>query len=155
MDALIQAPLTFLTDSIVFRGHQTSSQNFTSGAYLVLNFDATDEDPYGGWSATSTGSQAAHSWLAPYTGWYQVTFTFSWTPSTATYGRTAVLIDGLTQYQLGGGDAYSGVTGSYDVPLVGTVDYIQMQGVVEHTGLSTLVSTAGFQPSCEITFISQ
>lgn len=155
MDSLIQDTLGFQTTGIVFRAHQTIGQSLTNGSYVNLKFDTVDEDPYGGWSSTSTGSQAANSWLAPYTGWFQVTFTWNYTPATSGYSESAVEIDGILTYDLGQTATFSGGQGSYIVPLTGTVDYIQMQAKINQNGLTTNVSTAGFQPSCEITFISQ
>jgi len=156
MDSLIQAPLGFLATSIVFRAHQATTQSLTSGTFVTIKYDTIDEDPYGGWSATATGSQSAHSWLAPYTGWYVLEMTYNYTPtSPATWSGAGFLQDATALYQFGAQLSYGGDGGAYILPLIGGTDYIEFQAQINLAGLSTAVGSAGVQPSAEVSFISQ
>jgi len=153
--AWIQNTLGFLTDGVVFRARQTSSQAL-SGASNIMQYQAIDEDPYSGWSATATADQAAHSWLAPYTGLYQVTVTTGYAAS-ANWAETGVLLTGvLTVAAQQGSPGISGPTagagGMVTVPMTGGADYVQVSMSIA-TAESTVI-TAGSEPSVEIALVS-
>jgi hypothetical protein len=153
MEALIQAPLGFLTGGITFRAHQATSQSLTAAGYTLLHYDTVDEDPYGGWSSVATSAQPAWSWLAPYTGWYDLTFGFSFTPVTAsTWAGVQVLVSGNAATALGEGTSYGGASGSYVIGMAGGVDYVQFEAYVAASGLSTSVASAGVWSTAEITY---
>ena len=155
MDTWVQATLGFYAQGILFRGIQAVSESLTSGSFKTLSWDTVLEDPTGSYSATATGSQSANSFLAPWTGWYEITFGWSYGPAGLTDSQSALLIDGTTSYHLGQiGLAQACGLGSFIIPLVGTVDYVEMQAFVSSSGLSTTVSAAGLQPACEISFVS-
>jgi hypothetical protein len=125
----VQAPFAFLTARTNVRVWQTGSgQTLTSGGYTVLALNTVLEDPYSGWSATATSSQAANSWLAPYDGWYDVTVTVA-VASAAVHLEPALLLSGVTQYEVSAASTPSGQDGlvcaTIRVPMIGGLDYIQ------------------------------
>lgn len=150
MDALVQAPLTFLCSQIVFRAHDTSNQALST-SFSNLTYDTVDEDPYSGWNASS------HQWLAPYTGWYSVTVTCS----VATAGvslRVAVGQSGAAQYEGTGALLAGAVLGEGSaaavVLLAGGTDFITGQALASGA-CSTDTSSPGRFPSLEITYYAQ
>lgn len=152
----IQNTLGFLTDGVVFRARQTTAQALAAGANTV-EYQAIDEDPYGGWSASGTAEQPAYSWLAPYTGLYQVTVTTGYAAS-ANWAQTGVLITGsLAVATQQGSPGISGPTagagGMVTVPMTGGADYVQVN--VNLATAEDTVITAGSEPSVEIALISQ
>ncbi|MGH3120144.1 MAG: hypothetical protein ACRDND_03790 [Streptosporangiaceae bacterium] len=152
----VQDTFAFLTESVVFRGHQATSQSLASGAN-VLTYDTIDEDPYGGWSASVTGSQAAHSWLAPWTGTYEITV-FCSNTAAAIWNTAGVQITGtlyeVTSDNLMPAGKPGGAVGTFTVQLTGGVDYVQGISYTSATA-STDVAVLGLQSTMEITYVSE
>jgi hypothetical protein len=150
MDALVQAPLAFLADQVVFRAHFTNVTTIGTSFSPVL-YNVIDEDPYGGWDPVNFW------WEAPFTGWYSVTTTCSIATSavslraairqtgSAIFEGTGALLSGLV---LGEGSAAA------TLQLARATDYIEGGALV-----SALANTdnysAGRYPSLEITYWSQ
>ena len=160
MNAWITAPFTFLSTKAMFRGQLQGSQALGANANTLAKLDTISEDPYGGWSATATGSQPAWSWLTPpgCGGWYEITLT----ALTASQGATpsavgAVLFVSGSEYQVasmspGVNGNTSGSAGPVLVPLTGGVDWLQMY-IYSLEAVST-PATAGRFPSMEVSWIS-
>lgn len=144
---LIQIPMQFATNRIVFRANQQTTQSITTGAYRIITYDTVLEDPYSGWNSGS------HQWLAPYTGLYEVTVFCSIATNPASLqvgiGITGTTIVGsqpeTPSAQLGGAIAY----GLY--ACTGGQDYIQGIAQVDNTS-STDVSAIGRYPRMEIVY---
>jgi hypothetical protein len=156
-DTWVQDTFGFITAQVVFRAEQHTTQSLSSAAFTTITYDTILEDPYGGWSATSTSSQAAHSWLAPFTGWYEITLNHS--ISTVTTVTEAVpYISATTQWEMSEVSCTSSTEGgtgaSLLVSMVGGSDYVQGQAW-SSAAASIDVSAAGRYPWMEITFISQ
>lgn len=156
MGGWIQGSFSFLTTGVLFRGQQQTAQALSSGVN-PLSVDTVLEDPTGGWSQVNVpGVQPAFSWLAPLTGWYEVTLTCS-IAAQALWAAGAVLVSGGTpEYmELANTDASSmgGCTASLIVPCYGQVDYIQA-GPFVSAASNTDVSAAGRYPALEIAFVS-
>jgi hypothetical protein len=156
MDTWIQQSLGFAAQTSVFRALQTQAQALNNAATTTLTFDTILEDPTGSWSSAGTGSQAANSWLAPWTGWYEINFGWQYTTAATVYVSSDILVDGLTpEYTLGACNGETGTTASYIVPLVGGVDYVQMLAFINTSAKNTASAlSVGQQANCEITFIS-
>ena len=75
----VQNSFGYLAGLSVFRAQQQTGQSLPSGTFTPVSFDTILEDSFGGWSATPGDSQPANSWLAPFTGWFRVTFQFTTT----------------------------------------------------------------------------
>ena len=153
-NAWAQANLSFLAAGVLLRARQTTVQALAAGSQ-VLSFQAIDEDPYAGWSATATGSQPAMSWLAPVTGLYQVTITPG-VASSANWVMAQAVITGVT-VTLGedatNGTGGSGAGGMGTFAMVAGLDYLQ--GAVSVATAVNTVTGAGLQPSLEIALLSQ
>lgn len=159
MNAWITAPFTFLATKAMFRGQLQGSQALTANANTLAKLDTVSEDPYGGWSATATGSQAAWSWLCPpgCSGWYEITLT----AMTASQGVATSAVGGVlyvdgAEYQRasmspGVNGNTSGSAGPVLVPLLGGVDYVQFY-IYSLEGVNT-PATAGRYPSMEVAWI--
>jgi hypothetical protein len=141
-----------LTGRVVFRAQQTGSQSLTGGVFTPVAFGGVLEDPYGGWSATATAAQAAYSWLAPWTGYYQVTFGWS-SAAGAGWADTAVAVTGGTPQVVSGAGAPAslggGGSGQVIVPMIGGADYLQFLAQPAST-VTNDTSTAGRYPWVEI-----
>jgi len=152
----IQDTLGFLTGGVVFRARQTTAQALSGGAN-IMQYQAIDEDPYSGWSAVATGSQPAYSWLAPYTGLYQITVTTAfaasnnWTDAGALLTGTLITLSECATTNLSGVPAGAG--GMVTVPMTGGADYLQVNVAVANA--DDTVITAGSEPSVEIALVSQ
>jgi hypothetical protein len=159
MTLWVTTPFSFLASPAVFRGELHAATGWTASTATLAPLDAIDEDPWAGWSATATGSQAAHSWLCPAgcSGYYEVTLT----ASTSSPGTTTDQLQGIVYVD---GAAYavaaqgwgvngheSGVTGSAIVPLLGGVDYVQLY--VYSTAATSAPATAGQYPTMEIAWL--
>jgi hypothetical protein len=157
MDLWITDSFSFLATAPVFRAQLQGTEALS--AWTLAKLDTILEDPYGGWSAVSTGSQAAFSWLCPpgCSGWYEVTMTAEAGAQAGTSNVwTAIYLDG-TPYQVGSaslGDTFntSGSSGGVPVPLVGGADYVQMY--IFSTSNVNTPATAGRYPTCEIAWLS-
>jgi hypothetical protein len=156
-NAWVTTPFTFLASRVMFRG-QLQAAEALSG-WTLAQLDTILEDPYGGWSATVTGSQAAYSWLCPAgcSGWYEITMTGETNPQTGTSEVwTALYVDG-TAYQVASGSLgdtgnTSGSSGSIMVPLLGGSDYVQMY--IYSASAVTAPATAGRYPAMEVSWLS-
>jgi hypothetical protein len=149
MNALIQSPFQFCTDSVNFRCEQTSGQAVAASTLTVITFNSVLEDPYSGYSS-GTGA-----WTAPFSGNYEVLLTVGYGTVNGTCA-SSILVSGTTQYTLNEiatpstNQGYS--TCSFIVPMIGGLDFIQGQAFASaSTNLSTAV---GLRPSMEIKFIS-
>lgn len=73
MATLISNPFAFWQQKVIFRASQTTTATTIpiAGSSANVIFDTVLEDPYSGYNLT-TGK-----WLAPVTGWYQVTGTLA------------------------------------------------------------------------------
>ena len=158
--ALIGNTLGFVAAMPVFRGIQQAAQALTGGTFapLALGGTAGDilEDPYAGWSHTATSKQPANSWLAPATGWYEVTVTVL-TAAAALWLSPGVQVSGGTIEYLGNvntpGSEPGGCSGSLIIPCTGGIDYIQA-GPLASAGVNTDVASAGQFSSLEIAYVS-
>lgn len=156
--AWVTTPLAFLTSRVMFRGSLAAAQPVSG--FTLMPLDTIAEDPYGGWSATSTGSQAAFSWLTPpgCSGWYEVTMTAMTTsPGNNTDQVQAVLYVNGSPWQQASADwgvngHDTGSCGMSPVPLLGGVDYVQLY-VFSQSAVNT-PTAAGRHPSMEIAWVS-
>lgn len=156
----VTTPLTFLSTKTMFRGQLQGTEALGALAFTKAQLDTVLEDPYGGWSATSTGSQAAYSWLCPAgcSGWYEVTLT----GLTASQGSTpsscgaALWVDGAEYQQAsltpGVNGNTSGSSGALIVPLIGGSDYVSLY-IYSFAAVNT-PALAGRYPEMEIAWIS-
>lgn len=164
MNTLIQTPFIFLTTKIMFRAQLQAATALTSGTATLIPFGTTAgdilEDPYAGWSNTTTGSQAARSWLCPAgcTGWYEITMTaFTANPAiTDDLMTVQVWLDGvefqIITSQIGANGHGAGCCGSAQVQLIGGVDYVQMY-LLQEASINT-GSTNGQYCTMEIAWVS-
>jgi hypothetical protein len=150
-------PFTYLATPATFRGQLQGSEGLAGWTLAAL--DTVLEDPYGGWSATATGSQPAHSWLCPAgcAGWFDATlsgFTGNQGSSSAQTATSLYLNGSLWQY---GSDDWavngtdSGTSGAVQVPLL-PGDYVQLY--VYSTVSVNTPGTAGQYPSIELSWVS-
>lgn len=157
MGGWIQGSFSAAAQPTLFRGLQTIAQALTGSAVNPLSIDDVLEDPTGGWSQVSVpGVQPAFSWLAPLTGWYEVTLTCSIAAASLWAGGAVLVSGGNPQYgEFANTDASSegGCTASLIVPCYGQVDYIQA-GPFVSANASTDVSAAGRYPALEIAYVS-
>lgn len=153
----ITTPFSFLSSTTLFRAQLQGSQGLSG--WTLAELDTVLEDPYGGWSASGTGSQAAWSWLCPAgcSGWYEITLDGLTQPQSGTSEVwTALYVDG-SAYQVGGGtpgsaSVASGSSGAVAVPLLGGSDYVSMY--IYSSGSVSTPATAGRYPSMEIAWLS-
>lgn len=154
----VRRPLGYCTEQTVFRAEQAAGggQALTASTWNPLAYDTILEDPWGGWSATSTATQAANSWLVPWTGTYRITFRWCALASSA-WQDAALGISGISPaLEAGGPLSPSGVTGgagaSFLVQLIGGADYVQL--LANPSVSATTDTTAlGRRPSVEITSV--
>ena len=157
LTAWVTTPFSFLAGATLFRG-QLQGTEALSG-WTLAELDTVLEDPYGGWSATATGSQAAWSWLCPAgcSGWYEITLDGLTNAQSGTAEVwTALYVDGAA-YQVASGSlgstaVASGSSGTIAVPLLGGSDYVSMY--VYSSGSVSTPAAAGRYPSMEIAFVS-
>jgi hypothetical protein len=153
-DTWVQAPLTWLTYGTVFRAELENGQPVTAGTYTVIQWDTILEDPYAGWNGSS------FSWLAPLTGWYEITVTVQYSVTSAQVAA-AVRLSGvysatyqLSEYTAGGAAGmWGGTSGAIVLPMVAGTDFIQ--GIAWAGNSTTLRSSNGSYSSIEITYVSQ
>ena len=152
----VQNPFGFATNEIMFRGLQSNSQQMSNSLFTALQIDTVREDPYQGWSQGGTAQQPAWSWLAPWTGWYEITVSIP-IRSNPTWISSAVLISAATNPfwlddALCPADSPGGCDGCVTVALTGGVDCVQGGAAVPVT-VSTSTDT-GRNPALEITYVS-
>lgn len=162
LNNLIINPVKFCATGIFARLRQASgTQTLTANATSVLSYDTVDEDPYAGWSATVTGTQAAHSWQPPVGcgGWYMVHVSASLGTSPAdSVLRPVVLVTGAAQFAVECAKAPGSpeiASGSALVYLLGGSDYVQ-GGVFFNSGSGNEPTsiTAGYQSLMDISWES-
>lgn len=132
LNTLITNPVSFLATGIFARLRQASgAQTLTASATSVLAFDTVDEDPYSGWSAAGTATQAADSWQPPAgcSGWYlvHVSASLGTVPADSVL-RPVVVVTGVPQFAVEDPKAPSApmiASGSAFVYLLGGSDYVQ------------------------------
>jgi len=158
-DYWVTTPFSFLATPPVFRAQMQAAGTAASG-WRAIPFDTILEDPYGGWSATATSSQAAYSWLCPAgcSGWYDV----SVGGLSANQGGAsdligaAVYLDGSLWQEAAlvwADDGNTGgASGSIPVPLTGGSDYVQVY--LYTTASVAYPATAGRYPYAEIAWQS-
>lgn len=73
LDSLIVLPLLFACQGVVFRAVSLGGQAIPGASGTVIAYDTILEDPFAGWSAAGTGTQAANSWQPPFDGIFEVT----------------------------------------------------------------------------------
>lgn len=158
MDAWVTTPFSFLATPVAFRGSLAGGQSISAGGTFA-HLDTISEDPYGGWSATATGSQAAFSWLCPAgcSGFYEVTltsFTGSQTPPQVIAAR--LVVSGVLWTEGARSEAGSagtnGCSGWSEVPLLGGVDYVQL--FIYSSGAVSVPTSTGQLPTMEIAWVS-
>jgi hypothetical protein len=162
LNQLIIAPVQFCATGIFARLRQASAaQTLTSNATNVIQLDTTDEDPYGGWSATATGTQAAYSWQPPAgcSGWYHVHLTVSLgTVPADTVLRPVPLVTGTTQFAVEtakASNAPMAASGSAYVYLLGGSDYVQAGAYYfSATGNEPTSIATGYQSLMDISWES-
>jgi hypothetical protein len=149
-DNWIQDTLGFFAQTPVFRCEQINSQTLNNGTPTSIHFDTIYEDP------TSSWNYGSYYWTAPWTGWYEVTFTFGYTLGTFTFANAYISVTGGNPtIQLGGCPSRTGTSAAYIVQMIGGVDTITFQAIVSTSGLSTVSGASlGTNPSAEITWVS-
>jgi len=154
-DGWLLANFAAISQPALFRAVLTTGQSLSIG-FNQLHFNSILEDPYGGWSAVATGSQAAFSWLAPWTGFYEVTVS----PVIAAVAaglEASMLLSSSTRYELGASGTSStvpgGICGSMIVPLNGGLDFVQGEAWVS-AAVSLVSGVPSEYTSMEICFVS-
>lgn len=155
--AWVTNPFSFLAQPACFRGQLQAAKPLSG--WTLAQLDTVLEDPYSGWSATSTGSQPAFSWLCPAGcgGWYDATvsgFTLNQAASTdqcaaALYLNGAVWQYGSDDWAVNGND--SGSSGAVQVPLL-PGDYVQLY--IFSTAAVNTPAVAGQYPALELAWQS-
>ena len=149
----VQASFGYVTGLAVFRAQQTIAQSISATTYTVIEYDTILEDNFGGWSAVPTSSQPANSWLAPFTGWFRVTFRTStaagstWLDGVVSVSAGAVELE--TTGVLGPSAQPGGAGGSVIVPMIGGTDYVHVL-LWASTPVNTQVAIPGLQSYVEI-----
>jgi hypothetical protein len=157
-DTWITHPISFLSQPANFRAQHQAAKALSG--FTLIPCDTILEDPYSGWSATSTGSQPAFSWLCPAgcSGWYEATlsgFTANQGGSsdqvvTAIYLNGSIWQYGSDDWAVNGGDA--GSSGATMGPLRGGFDYVQLY--VFSTASVSTPAVAGQFPALELQWVS-
>lgn len=160
MDLWVTDSFSYLAQPAVLRAQLAGGQSLTGGAFNVIRMDTVLEDPYGGWSAVATGSQAAFSWLCPAGcgGWYEASlsgFTASQGSSTSSECGAVLILNG-TPWQYAADSwavpsADSGGNGLVPVPL-SPGDYVQL--AIIPTSSVAVPTTAGQLPAMELAWVS-
>ena len=147
-----QATLGWLANRFMFRALRVAAQSISSGTNTVVAYDTIIEDPYQGWATV-----AANAWTVPFTGWYEITVG-NCVNAAAVVLSAGVGVTGQYFFFAASNTANAsfqcGVQGTYVVQMNAGTDYIQ--GLIfSSQNASTTTSTAGFQPSIEVFFLSQ
>lgn len=159
-DLWVTNSFSFLSQPANFRAQRAAAQALSASAFSILQFDTVLEDPYSGWSAVSTGSQPAWSWLCPAgcAGWYEASLSAqaaSQGAGTANQLVAALALNGsLWQYasdDWAPASAPAGSSGVAQVPMV-PGDYLQVWTFV--TAAVSTPTTAGELPSIELCWVS-
>jgi hypothetical protein len=103
-----------------------------------------------------TGSQAAWSWLCPYTGLYEITTTgIIVTNAAGPIVQANIGVTGTTYFGCSKGTPTTvpgGADGAIILPLVGGFDYVQ--GLIVSTAAATTDVATGLTCSLEIAYVS-
>lgn len=158
-DFWVTGPFSYLAQPAVLRVHRAAAQSLTGGVHNLLQYDTVDEDPYGGWSAVTTGSQPAYSWLCPagVSGQFEATVTaFTGNQGASTDVVVTILYLNGAQWSVASGDwavngGDSGSSGTVQVPLL-PGDYVQVY-VFASASVST-PTTAGQLSALELAWVS-
>lgn len=156
LDFWVTDSFSFLAQAACFRAQLVASVPLAAGVFTLLPFDTVEEDPYGGWSATATGSQPAYSWLCPAgcAGWYEASVSAFSTATTGQLAAALYLNGSVWEYPaddwaVSGAD--SGTNGPVEVPLI-PGDYVQVYAYV--TGTSSTPGAAAQYPAIELSWVS-
>jgi hypothetical protein len=149
----VRRSLGYCTNKIAFRAQATVGQSLSAATWAALVFGSVLEDPFGGWSATATGSQAAASWLAPYTGWFRVTWRYC-VSAVSAFLDAGIGVSGVNPtYEAEGctvpASLPGGAGGSVVVPMIGGADYVQ--ALARSSVNATTATGAGLAAYVEIT----
>ena len=153
----VQNSFGYITGQIMFRAQQAVAQSISATTFTAVTFDTVLEDNFSGWTTVPVTypsfTQPAYSWLAPYTGWFRVTFRFTCT-SSVKWLDAAVSVSGASPGEEAGGVltplAQPGGAGcSVIVPLIGGTDYIQCLAW-SSTSATTIVANPGVYSYAEI-----
>lgn len=149
----VQSSFGYITNLAVFRGQQNTVQSIGATTWTAIQYDTVLEDNFGGWSTVPTATQPAWSWLAPFTGWFRVTFRIS-VQAGSHWLDGAVSVSGTVPGQeVAGALAPSaqpgGAGGSVIVPMIGGTDYVQVL-LWASTSVTTQTAIAGLRSSIEI-----
>jgi hypothetical protein len=124
----------------------------------VLGFDTILEDPFGGWSAAGTGTQAANSWQPPFDGIYEITVSVNSAAGAVTNLVAGVGVTGAQFNPLGSTSATAGTSGgaqgSIMKALAGGADYIRGY-TWGSPGFSLATAGDPRDTSMEIVFVSE
>jgi hypothetical protein len=157
MENLVRNPFRWVSEQAVYRGQASGAgQAISASTFTPLAFGTPLEDPWGGWSSTSTSEQATNSWLCPWTGLYRVTF--RWLGGTAgAWSEAAIGVSGVNPvFEAEMAQAPTGITGGAEasvvLPLVGGADYVQALAW-SSASVTTDTSVPGRCPSMEITCV--
>lgn len=141
--------LGFCTRGVMLRAEQQTTQAIAANTQTIVSFDTVLEDPYGGWNAGS------NSWLAPVSGWFEVTCTLVTASASGTLTNT-VFVDSATQYAASAVSVPStnpgGACSSFWVPLIAGTDFVQIR--LNMTAATTTDSGNGQRSTLEISFVS-
>lgn len=149
----VQASFGYITNLAVARMQQGAAQSIGATTFTAVQYDTVLEDNFGGWSTVPTSSQPAWSWLAPFTGWFRVTFQVS-TAAGSHWLDGAVSVSGADPgFECTGNLSPSaqpgGVGWSVIVPMIGGTDYVQIL-LWASTSVTTQVAIPGLQSYVEI-----
>jgi len=148
----VQASFGYITGLAVFRGQQTISQSIGATTFTVVEFDTVLEDNFGGWTGAAA-SPVPWAWVAPFTGWFRVTFRVSCAAGSH-WLDAAVAVSGQapgleTTGVLAPSAQPGGAGGSVIVPMIGGTDYVQVL-LWASTSVTTQVAIPGLQSYVEI-----
>ena len=148
MTSLVTTPFTFCSVGVAARLEQRTVQAIAATTLTVISFDTVLEDPYSGWNAGS------NSWLAPFSGYFEVTLTVGTAAVNGTVAASVVVTG--NQYTMGEIATPStnegNATCSFIVPMIAGFDFIQ--GEVFATSAVNTSTNVGLRSCMEIRFVS-
>ena len=141
--------LGFCSTGVMFRAEQQSAQSIAANTQTIVTWDTVLEDPYGGWNAGN------NSWLAPVSGWFEVTSTLIVASASGTLTNT-VYVDSATQYAASAVSVPStnpgGSCASFWVPMIAGTDFVQIR--LNMTAATNTDAGQGQRSTLEISFVS-
>lgn len=148
----VQASFGYITGLAVFRGQQTIAQSIGATTFTAVQFDTVLEDNFGGWTG-SAANPVPWAWVAPFDGWFRVTFRVSCAAGSHWLDAAVSVSGGFPELEttgvLGPSAQPGGAGGSVIVPMIGGTDYVQVL-LWASTSVTTQVSIAGLQSYVEI-----